>query len=291
MHSHLSFRCATIVNIFDVSSSLCFQVCFSALLAVASAQYFGGYGYAAPYAGYGYSGYAAPYAGYAGYAAPYAGYSGYAGYGYAAPYSYASTYHSQDELGQAAYGHQQIDQGHSAVRDAYGNVAGGYSYISPEGKPITVRYTAGVNGFQVESNALPVAPVDTGVAPVYAGVAPVAPVYTGVAPEPVDFTPEVKAATAEHLAAVEEAKGRSKRSLPLAYAAGHFGAYAGLPFTYSGAYTGLPLAYSGAHARLPLAYSANYATAYAGAAGYPAELTETILNPGHATAYRVDPIA
>jgi len=277
-------------------------VCFSALLAVASAQFYG-YGYnglATPYAGYGYSGYAAPYAnyGYSGYAAPYAGYSGYAGYGYAAPYSYAKTYHSQDEFGQASFGHQQLDQAHSAVRDAYGNVAGGYSYISPEGKPITVRYTAGVNGFQVESNALPVAPVDTGVAPVDTGVAPVAPVYTGVAPAPVDFTPEVKAATAEHLAAVEEAKGRSKRSIGYA---GHFGAYAaGIPFGYSGAYTGLPLAYSGAYAAglpraysagLPLGYSANYATAYAGAAGYPAELTEVILNPGHATAYRVDPVA
>ncbi|XP_037094838.1 cuticle protein 7-like [Pollicipes pollicipes] len=153
-------------------------VVLSALVAVASASGFSalpytGYGYSAlPYAAHGYSalpyaahGYSAlPYAGYTGYSAlPYNGYTGYNGY--AAPYSYASTYHSQDELGQASYGHAQADQSHAAVRDAYGNVAGGYSYISPEGKPITVRYTAGVNGFQVESNALPVAPVDTNVAP------------------------------------------------------------------------------------------------------------------------------
>ena len=254
------------------------QVALSALVAVASAQ-LGALPYAGlPYAGYGgyyggYNGYyASPYSGYAGYSGVLpttyaAGHypAGYAGYGYAAPYSYASTYHAQDELGQASYGHAQADQAHSAVRDAYGNVAGGYSYISPEGKPISVRYTAGVNGFQVESNALPVAPVDTGVAPVETRTAPV---YSGVAPAPVDFTPEVKAATAEHLAAVEEAKSRSKRSI------GFYSA------------TGLPSFYAG------YPYAAGYpAVTYAAGAGYPAELTEVILNPGHATSYRVDPVA
>ena len=258
----------------------CRQVALSALVAVASAQI------ALPYAGQyaGYNGYYPNlYSGYAGYPTTYAGgyypntyasgyhptaYAGYAGY--AAPYSYASTYHAQNELGQASYGHVQADQAHSAVRDAYGNVAGGYSYISPEGKPIEVRYTAGVNGFQVESNALPVAPVDTAVAPVETRTAPV---YTGVAPAPVDFTPEVKAATAEHLAAVEEAKSRNKRSLAPLVAPGFYSAR--LPTFYAG------------HA-----YGYGYAaTPYTAGAGYPAELTEVILNPGHATSYRVDPVA
>jgi hypothetical protein len=36
------------------------------------------------------------------------------------------------------------------------------------------------------------------------GVAPVAPVYDGVAPSPVEVTPEVAAATAEHLAAFKK---------------------------------------------------------------------------------------
>ena len=256
------------------------QVALSALVAVASAQL------ALPYSGLyaGYNGfYPNTYAGYNGYyPTAYAGYNGfypntyngyyptaYAGYnGYAAPYSYASTYHAQDELGQASYGHVQADQAHSAVRDAYGNVAGSYNYINPEGETITVKYTAGVNGFQVESNALPVAPVDTGVAPVETRAAPV---YTGVAPEPVDFTPEVKAATAEHLAAVEEAKSRSRRSLA-AFPA---------PAFYS---AGVPAFYAGYHAAAP-------AVTYSASAGYPAELTEVILNPGHATAYRVDPVA
>ena len=260
------------------------QVALSALVAVASAQY------ALPYSGLyaGYSGYHPSfYSGYAGYsglhpATTYAGgYYPSAHAGYAAPFSYASTYHAQDELGQASYGHRQIDQAHSAVRDAYGNVAGGYSYISPEGKPIEVHYTAGVNGFQVESNALPVAPVDTGVAPVETRSAPV---FAGVAPAPVDFTPEVKAATAEHLAAVEEAKSRSKRSvLPAFYSAGHPAFYsAGHPAFYS---AGHPAFYSG------LPYAAHPAVTYTASAGYPAELTEVILNPGHATAYRVDPVA
>lgn len=263
----------------------------SALVAVASAQFLPYSGYAG-YAGYGYGYSGLPYAGYnnLGYSAlPYNGYAGYspvtyaAGYnGYAAPYNYASTYHSQDELGQASYGHQQADQSHAAVRDAYGNVAGGYSYISPEGKPITVRYTAGVNGFQVESNALPVAPVDT-------GVAPVAPVYTGTAPAPVDFTPEVKAATAEHLAAVEEAKTRSKRSALLRTALPYAHGFSAFP--YAAGFNALP--YAAGYNALPYAHglTALPATTYSAEAGYPAELTETILNPGHATAYRVDPIA
>ena len=256
----------------------------SALVAVASAQLalpysglYAGYNgyYPTTYAGYnGYSGfYPTAYNGYTGYNGlypnAYANY-GYAGYGYAAPYSYASTYHAQDELGQASYGHVQADQAHSAVRDAYGNVAGSYNYINPEGETITVKYTAGVNGFQVESNALPVAPVDTGVAPVETRTAPV---DTGVAPLPVDFTPEVKAATAEHLAAVEEAKNRSKRSL------------AAFPASF----------YAGYGAPAP-AFNAGYGVAaprvtYSASAGYPAELTEVILNPGHATAYSVDPVA
>ncbi|XP_043192686.1 uncharacterized protein LOC122389550 [Amphibalanus amphitrite] len=255
-------------------------VALSALVAAASAQL------ALPYAGlynaglyHGYNGYAgynglypAGYTGYNGfYPTTYAGGyhpAGYAGYGYAAPYSYASTYHAQDELGQASYGHVQADQAHSAVRDAYGNVVGSYSYLNPEGETITVKYTAGANGFQVASNALPVAPVDTGVAPVETRTAPI---DTGVAPLPVDFTPEVKAATAEHLAAVEEAKSRNKRSLV---------------FPTPSVYAGVPAFYSAGYGLAPAP-----AVTYSAGAGYPAELTEVILNPGHATAYRVDPVA
>jgi len=258
---------------------------FAAALSVGSAQYLG-----TPYAAY--SGYdktcaygacgnmyagaayaAAPYAGAAYAAAPYAG-AAYAAAPYAraayaapiaAPTSYIRKYQTQDELGRATFGHEQLTQKHAAVRDALGNVAGAYSYISPEGKVIKARYTAGINGVQVESNALPVAPVETRAAPI----------FTGVAPAPVQLTAEVRAATLEHLEAIKKAKKednkREKRAA--GYPAeltevilnpGHATAYRVDPIS-------------------PLLFRKRRA-----AAGYPAELTEVILNPGHATAYRVD---
>jgi len=235
--------------------------------AYAAAPYAAAQYAAAPYAGAAYA--AAPYAG-AAYAAPYAR-AAYAAPTAAvaaplvAPTSYIRKYQTQDELGRATFGHEQLTQKHAAVRDALGNVAGAYSYISPEGKVIKARYTAGINGVQVESNALPVAPVETRAAPI----------FTGVAPAPVQLTAEVRAATLEHLEAIKKAKKednkREKRAA--GYPAeltevilnpGHATAYRVDPIS-------------------PLLFRKRRA-----AAGYPAELTEVILNPGHATAYRVD---
>nr|XP_027219070.1 neurabin-2-like [Penaeus vannamei] len=75
-----------------------------------------------------------------------------------APVSYASQHHAQDELGQVNYGFAHAGQAKNEVRDAFGNVAGAYSYVDADGKPVVVEYTAGVNGFQVKSNNLPVGP-------------------------------------------------------------------------------------------------------------------------------------
>merc|ERR1711878_56297 len=95
----------------------------------------------------------------------------------------------------------------------------------------TVNYIADGLGFRVQATNLPVAPVaelaqpvheyELPVAPVFEGVQapapvheytlPVAPVYDGVAPAPVEDTPEVAAAKAEHLAAVAEVASRKKR--------------------------------------------------------------------------------
>merc|ERR1712168_278720 len=173
-------------------------IVLTALLACAAAQYLAPHGYLG-HAAYGHHGVAAyaPVA-HAAYAAP-------AHHGYAP--TYASQYHSQDEYGQASYGYAAPHQAKHEVRDHYGNVAGSYSYVNPEGKVVEVAYTAGVNGFQVHSNDLPVAPV--------ADLAlPVAPVYTGVAPEPVQDTHEVAAAKAAHLELLAAAGDRKKRSLP-----------------------------------------------------------------------------
>jgi len=123
----------------------------------------------------------------------------------AAPF--AVQHHAQDEFGNLAYGY--VD--HNSAKQESGNghigVTGSYQYVDPSGKLQTVNYVADALGFRVADSRLPVGPVYDGVAPVapvYDGVAPVAPIYTGVAPEPVEDTPEVVAARAEHLAAFEK---------------------------------------------------------------------------------------
>ncbi|XP_046404227.1 cuticle protein 7-like [Ischnura elegans] len=212
-------------------------VVISAVLAVAAAGNLGfAYSSTAPYwngiyGGYPYSAYpysALPYTApvvssrVAPIAAPIA-----APYAYnVAPYAYhgglSSQYHAQDEFGQASYGHATYNQAHSAVRDAFGGVTGSYSYVNPEGKVVQAHYTAdAVHGFRVASNDLPVAPA-----------VPEAPVYPElVGPEPVQDTPEVSAARAEHLAAHAEAKSRTRRGAvavvaPVSYSRSSFVRYA-----------------------------------------------------------------
>jgi Insect cuticle protein len=71
-------------------------------------------------------------------------------------------------------------QQRTEATDGQGNVRGSYSYVDPNGKTITVRYTAGKDGFKVEGDHLPVAPkvpdVPAPVAP--AAAAPTAPSWT-----------------------------------------------------------------------------------------------------------------
>lgn len=281
-------------------------VIFAAALSLGSAQYL-----AAPYSAYsGYAGYATPYAGYHGYsgacaygacgnmyartayAAPVAAVAAAPVAAVAAPTSYLRKYQTQDELGRATFGHEQLTQNHAAVRDALGNVAGAYSYISPEGKVIKARYTAGLNGVQVESNALPVAPVETRAAPI----------FNAVAPAPVQLTPEVRAATLEHLQAVKEAEAASKMEMKEAKMDKEMKREKRALLTgYAPAVRAVAGGYPAELTEVIL--NPGHATAYRvdpvspvlfrkrRAAGYPAELTEVILNPGHATAYRVDPIS
>lgn len=123
-------------------------------------------------------------------------------YGYP---SFTSQYHAQDVLGQASYGFSHPGQAASHYRDAAGNQVGSYAYINPEGKHVSVSYTADHRGFRVLSNDLPVAPV--------------APVVVLNSPEPVQDTAEVAAAKA-HLfklqkeATVAASASRTKRQVP-----------------------------------------------------------------------------
>lgn len=70
-----------------------------------------------------------------------------------------SQYHSQNELGEAQYGHREQFQAHDAVQDAAGNKAGSFSYVAPDGRVLTTEYIADAAGYRVASNALPNAPV------------------------------------------------------------------------------------------------------------------------------------
>lgn len=69
-----------------------------------------------------------------------------------------SQYHSQNELGEATYGHREAYQAHDAVQDAQGNKAGSFSYVAPDGRLLTTEYIADAAGYRVASNALPNAP-------------------------------------------------------------------------------------------------------------------------------------
>ncbi|KAK8723166.1 hypothetical protein OTU49_011874 [Cherax quadricarinatus] len=109
-------------------------------------------------------------------------------------------YHSQDELGQYAYGYVGDASTAHEVRTLDGAVRGSYTYVDSDGELQTASYVADRNGFRVKASNLPQAPL----APPPAAVS---------LPEPVKPTPEVLAATAAHLRAFAEVKAsRIKRA-------------------------------------------------------------------------------
>lgn len=69
-----------------------------------------------------------------------------------------SQYHTQNEVGEATYGHREAYQAHDAVQDAAGNKAGSFSYVAPDGRVLTTEYIADAAGYRVASNALPTPP-------------------------------------------------------------------------------------------------------------------------------------
>ncbi|XP_052897686.1 cuticle protein 19.8-like [Anopheles moucheti] len=111
----------------------------------------------------------------------------------AGPAELHSQYHAQDELGQYSYGYNGGLSAKAESKSFDGVTRGSYSYLDAENKLQTVAYTAdALNGFRVAASNLPVAPIET-----------------RTAPEPVKDTPEVAAAKADHMAAIEAAKLRN----------------------------------------------------------------------------------
>ncbi|XP_047501828.1 uncharacterized protein LOC125047593 [Penaeus chinensis] len=117
-----------------------------------------------------------------------------------APTIVKTQYHSQDELGQYAFGYVGDASTAHEVRTLDGAVRGSYTYVDADGKLQTATYVADKNGFRVEATNLPVSSAPKSALPL---------------PEPVQPTPEVQAATAAHLQAVAEVKAaRARRSAP-----------------------------------------------------------------------------
>lgn len=97
-------------------------------------------------------------------------------------------YHSQDKLGQYAYGYVHNDASHHEERTLNGGVSGSYSYFDDSGIKQSAKYVADHLGYRIEGTNL-----------------------LSSAPLPVRPTPEVEAATYAHLKAFDEAKSRNLR--------------------------------------------------------------------------------
>lgn len=111
---------------------------------------------------------------------------------YTATAPFLSQYHSQDDLGQYAYGYNGGLSSKVETKTLDGVTRGAYSYVDAENRLQTVEYTAdALNGFRAAATNLPKAPIDT-----------------NVAPEAVRETSEVAQARAEHLALFKEVADR-----------------------------------------------------------------------------------
>merc|ERR1711997_384506 len=175
----------------------------------------------------------------------------------------SSQFHAGDEFGNSQYGYSNLNSAKHEIGNAFGQKSRSYQYVDPNGKLQTVTYVADELGFRTTDSRLPVAPVhdaelpvapvhdaELPVAPIHVYELPVAPVYDGVAPSPVEKTPEVKAAEAEHLAAVAELASRKKReSDPMVQGYGYNSAWILNPMyqrtMYNGIYAYNHLAYAG----------------------------------------------
>merc|ERR1712088_542683 len=165
----------------------------------------------------------------------------------------SSQFHAGDEFGNSQYGYSNLNSAKHEIGNAFGQKSGSYQYVDPTGTLQTVTYVADELGFRVADSRLPVAPVhdaELPVAPTHEYELPVAPVHDGVAPTAPEKTPEVKAAEAEHLAAVAELASRKKReSDPMVQGYGYNSTWILNPMyqrtMYNGIYAYNHLAYAG----------------------------------------------
>ncbi|XP_055842391.1 uncharacterized protein LOC129909329 [Episyrphus balteatus] len=109
--------------------------------------------------------------------------------------SSSSQYHSQDGIGQYAYGYNDHLSTKQEVKSLDGTTRGSYSYIDSNNILQTANYVADAGGFRVSATNLP-KPVE----------APVIPAQN--VPQQVSDSLEVAAAKSAHFAAVNEAKQR-----------------------------------------------------------------------------------
>merc|ERR1712038_269383 len=158
----------------------------------------------------------------------------------AAPYTVGSQFHAQDEFGNLNYGYTNINSAKQEVGNTYGGVQGAYSYVDANGELQRVEYVADDLGFRVVDSRLPVAPVYSGVAPVFNPKLPVAP----------EDTPEVAAAKAAHMealqAASEAAGERKKREAQPGFAYGFGSLHPHLAHSFNYNYVA-PFNYHGLH--------------------------------------------
>lgn len=116
-----------------------------------------------------------------------------------------SQYHTQNELGQYAYGYNDGYSSKAETKHANGLTEGSYSYVDPNGVLQQYKYESDENGYRVSGTNLPVAPA-VPVAHVASVPVAVPAAANGELPQPVQDTPEVAAAKVAHKIAYDEAK-------------------------------------------------------------------------------------
>lgn len=120
----------------------------------------------------------------------------------------ARQFQSMDDFGNAQFGYSHPGQSSVTHRDAEGGQRGSYAYIDPDGREVRVSYIADQDGFRIVGNDQ-VAP-----APQQA-IRAQQPVRSHIAPVSGNFlqdTPEVAAARATHLAALNAALANARAS-------------------------------------------------------------------------------